>query len=134
MSLENAPDAILLECGHSGICMECAIKLWGQTRRCPLCRETFAGIMRVLDEDAENSSMVPTLACLRVLANTLLGLTIMYHTLPQSTLMSARTATQNRADSASSIRIPELTATPSGARGACALLDLHASRGPDRCA
>jgi hypothetical protein len=35
--------AVLIECGHSGICLTCARKLWNSTRRCPLCqRETLA--------------------------------------------------------------------------------------------
>jgi hypothetical protein len=41
-------DAILLDCGHAGICVDCALKLWAETRRCPLCRQPFAAIMHVL--------------------------------------------------------------------------------------
>ena len=42
-------DAVLLECGHGGLCVACADLLWRQTRRCPLCREEFAGVMRIVD-------------------------------------------------------------------------------------
>jgi hypothetical protein len=46
---ERASDAILLECGHSGICIVCAQKLWHEGRRCLLCREGFAAIMHIVD-------------------------------------------------------------------------------------
>ena len=46
--LEQAPNAILLECGHSGLCIECANVLWAQARRCPLCRQGFAAVMRII--------------------------------------------------------------------------------------
>lgn len=42
-------DAILLECGHSGICTVCAQSLWHRSRHCPLCREGFAAIMHIVD-------------------------------------------------------------------------------------
>ena len=46
---ENESDAVLLECGHSGICIVCAQKLWREGRSCLLCREGFAAIMRIVD-------------------------------------------------------------------------------------
>ena len=46
---EQPQDAVLLECGHGGLCVACADLLWRQTRRCPLCREEFAGVMRIVD-------------------------------------------------------------------------------------
>ena len=46
------PDAVLLECGHSGLCVACAERLWQRGRRCPLCRASFAGVVRIVDADA----------------------------------------------------------------------------------
>jgi hypothetical protein len=46
--MERPLDAVLLECGHSGLCVECATVLWDQARRCPLCRRGFAAIMRIV--------------------------------------------------------------------------------------
>ncbi len=55
-------DAILLECGHSGICVECAVKLWDETRRCPLCRQSFSAVMRVVSSnDVEVSAQPPSI-------------------------------------------------------------------------
>jgi hypothetical protein len=34
-------DAVLMECGHSGLCFQCAIRLFFSTAECPLCREVF---------------------------------------------------------------------------------------------
>ena len=56
---EQPQDAVLLECGHGGLCVACADLLWRQTRRCPLCREGFAGVMRIVDaSDASDNCMV----------------------------------------------------------------------------
>ena len=49
--LERPSNAILLECGHSGLCVDCATVLWAQARRCPLCRQGFAGVMRIISRD-----------------------------------------------------------------------------------
>jgi hypothetical protein len=59
---ENESDAILLECGHSGICIVCALKLWHENRRCLLCREGFAGIMRI--EDRHTTTVRARAPCL----------------------------------------------------------------------
>ena len=48
--LEQPANAVLLECGHAGICGTCASLLWEGGRRCPLCRELFAGVMLVVEE------------------------------------------------------------------------------------
>ncbi len=50
--MEGPADAVLLECGHSGLCVECATVLWDQARRCPLCRQGFAAVMRIVARGA----------------------------------------------------------------------------------
>jgi hypothetical protein len=50
--MERPPDSILLECGHAGLCVGCATVLWDQARRCPLCRQEFAAIMRIVAREA----------------------------------------------------------------------------------
>jgi hypothetical protein len=49
---ERQIDAILLECGHSGLCVECATVLWDQARLCPLCRRGFTAVMRIVARKA----------------------------------------------------------------------------------
>ena len=53
---ERAPDCILLECGHCGLCVQCADQLWKQTRRCPLCRGSCAAVMQIVSCDASTVS------------------------------------------------------------------------------
>ena len=53
---DRPADAVLIECGHGGLCAECADSLWRRGahqpagRSCPLCRQTFIGIMRIVSE------------------------------------------------------------------------------------
>ncbi len=58
--MERPADAVLLECGHSGLCVECATVLWNQGRRCPLCRRGFAAIMRIIACSADTVSWAVT--------------------------------------------------------------------------
>jgi hypothetical protein len=34
-----APDSVLLECGHAGLCCGCAVQLLATLSKCPICRE-----------------------------------------------------------------------------------------------
>ena len=52
MVIAHRRDSILLECGHSGLCVECATVLWDRARRCPLCRQSFAAVMRIVAREA----------------------------------------------------------------------------------
>lgn len=59
--MERAPDTILIECGHGGLCSGCAIRLWREgpaRRRCPLCRQRFAGVVKILTV-AGNKVLLP---------------------------------------------------------------------------
>jgi hypothetical protein len=38
-------DTVLLSCGHGGLCVECAARLWRSDRRCPLCRRDVHGVL-----------------------------------------------------------------------------------------
>ena len=51
--MERPPDAVLLECGHGGVCVACAEVLWRQGRRCPLCRARFCGVVRILRGESD---------------------------------------------------------------------------------
>ena len=56
MCMDLVADAVLVECGHGGLCMQCADTLWRQGtnfaggRCCPLCRRRFVDVMRILSE------------------------------------------------------------------------------------
>lgn len=51
--MDRAPDAVLLECGHGGVCMPCAESLWNSGadgRLCPMCRKAITGIVKIIGE------------------------------------------------------------------------------------
>ena len=43
--VDAGADAVLLACGHRGLCMACATRRWNTDRRCPLCRRGVNGVM-----------------------------------------------------------------------------------------
>jgi len=60
--LDRTRDAILLECGHGGLCVQCADMLWNLGvghRNCPMCRKTFTGVMKILKEDGTEATVEP---------------------------------------------------------------------------
>jgi len=49
--LDAPRECLVLECGHSVLCTECAQRLWTapvSSRRCPMCRQPFVAIMRLV--------------------------------------------------------------------------------------
>jgi hypothetical protein len=55
--MDRAPEAILLECGHGGLCMPCADSLWEQGpegRLCPMCRKPITGIVKIVSENGSD--------------------------------------------------------------------------------
>jgi hypothetical protein len=66
--MEHPPDTVLIECGHGGLCAACAGRLWREgpaRRRCPLCRQCFAGVLQIVRLGADGSVRAPAPACLR---------------------------------------------------------------------
>ena len=47
LCFDSAPDAVLMECGHGGICFRCGIKLLKMKGNCPLCREVVSIVLRI---------------------------------------------------------------------------------------
>ena len=50
LCLTNPADAVILPCGHTGICFECASKWIRETNSCPVCRQNDATVKRILDD------------------------------------------------------------------------------------
>ena len=40
-------DAVVMECGHGGICFRCGIKLMKMKENCPLCRNSVSLILKI---------------------------------------------------------------------------------------
>ena len=55
--MDREADAVLVECGHGGLCAACAVACWdglaSGRRACPLCRRGFAGVMRIRGHDGD---------------------------------------------------------------------------------
>ncbi|CAK64392.1 unnamed protein product (macronuclear) [Paramecium tetraurelia] len=48
---ERGPNAVFMNCGHGGVCYQCAIDIWKQKTECYLCRDKIIYIVKVdLDE------------------------------------------------------------------------------------
>ena len=66
-------EAVLLHCGHAGLCLTCADNLWRRRLACPICRETVSLIARVGDSVAVDGKLVvsPSLPTREALAGQL---------------------------------------------------------------
>ena len=45
--MERVATAMLVDCGHAGLCMECGKRLLATHRGCPLCRAPITRVMQV---------------------------------------------------------------------------------------
>lgn len=39
-------NAIFMDCGHAGLCFECACEVWKKTRKCMICRSEIEKILK----------------------------------------------------------------------------------------
>lgn len=44
---ENEPDAVIMNCGHGGLCYRCAIENWKKGDMCVICRGHIEKILKV---------------------------------------------------------------------------------------
>ncbi|KAL4474450.1 hypothetical protein ABPG72_007849 [Tetrahymena utriculariae] len=44
---DNQPDSVILECGHGGLCNQCALDIWKKTGECYLCRQTISKVVQI---------------------------------------------------------------------------------------
>ena len=47
LCFDQSPNAVLMECGHGGICYRCGIRLVKLKEKCPLCRESVDLILKI---------------------------------------------------------------------------------------
>ena len=52
-------DAVLLECGHGGMCAPCCVRMRTHDGRCPICREVLESIVSVGRASCHASRLVP---------------------------------------------------------------------------
>jgi hypothetical protein len=44
---ERPPSAVIIKCGHGGLCYECAIENWRKQDKCAICRQPIENILKV---------------------------------------------------------------------------------------
>ena len=47
MCYENLSNAVLMDCGHGGICYECSLELWKSVGVCHMCRAPIAQVLQI---------------------------------------------------------------------------------------
>jgi hypothetical protein len=47
MCCENNCNAVIMECGHGGICYECSLELWKTTGFCHMCRGNISQVLQI---------------------------------------------------------------------------------------
>ena len=55
---EGSAEAVLLQCGHAGLCLNCAENLWRARSPCPMCRQPIDMFARVGEAMAVDGKMV----------------------------------------------------------------------------
>ena len=41
----NPPDSVIMDCGHGGICYDCAVEIWKKSNECYLCRNVLLNLL-----------------------------------------------------------------------------------------
>eukprot|EP01017_Pseudomicrothorax_dubius_P025024 TRINITY_DN2667_c0_g1_i1.p1 TRINITY_DN2667_c0_g1~~TRINITY_DN2667_c0_g1_i1.p1 ORF type:complete len:274 (+),score=50.13 TRINITY_DN2667_c0_g1_i1:82-822(+) len=44
---DRSPDAVVMPCGHGGLCYDCAVEIWEKTEECYLCRKPVTQILQI---------------------------------------------------------------------------------------
>eukprot|EP01016_Furgasonia_blochmanni_P019162 TRINITY_DN2153_c0_g2_i1.p1 TRINITY_DN2153_c0_g2~~TRINITY_DN2153_c0_g2_i1.p1 ORF type:complete len:421 (+),score=67.94 TRINITY_DN2153_c0_g2_i1:180-1442(+) len=65
---DKAPDAVFMDCGHGGICFECAVAISTKSKECYLCREKIKQVLQV-DLKANDEKMIKVLSGKNVLVS-----------------------------------------------------------------
>ena len=59
-------DAILMECGHAGICYECACEMCKNIKKCHICRDI---IKRILQYGSNIDNCVEIIRAIKIISN-----------------------------------------------------------------
>lgn len=55
MCFENFSDAVIMDCGHGGLCFDCGMMMYKNCNKCHLCRGDIRQIVRI---EANNKDIV----------------------------------------------------------------------------
>jgi len=45
---DNLPNGVYMDCGHSGVCYECALETWKKSDNCIMCRQPISKILKIV--------------------------------------------------------------------------------------
>jgi len=51
---DRTADAVVMDCGHGGMCYDCSLRLWKKGDECHLCRKPIKEVLQV-QKDKDNS-------------------------------------------------------------------------------
>jgi hypothetical protein len=51
MCVENPSDAVIMDCGHGGICYNCSLELWKTVGMCHMCRSDISQVLQIEPAD-----------------------------------------------------------------------------------
>lgn len=57
---EVVSDAVIMPCGHGGVCSKCAVQMWRDTGLCHLCRKPIDSVVEVQPRDEGSVQVVKT--------------------------------------------------------------------------
>lgn len=60
MCCENSCNAVLMECGHGGLCYDCSLKLWKAQGICHMCRNEISQVLQIEVEPSDYLKVIST--------------------------------------------------------------------------
>ena len=60
LCFELKSNAVLMECGHGGLCFKCALDLFNNSRKCFICRARVTKVLHVKHEAEDMARIVST--------------------------------------------------------------------------
>lgn len=55
-----------MDCGHGGVCMECALDLWKKNSECYLCRSKIKSVYEVEVKNRDSDDVVKVIAEMKI--------------------------------------------------------------------
>lgn len=62
---DNESDAVIMHCGHGGVCYTCCIALWRKNQGCYLCRKPISQVLQV-DLKVPHGDKIKVISCTKM--------------------------------------------------------------------
>ena len=60
MCCENVSNAVIMECGHGGLCYDCSLVLWKATAACHMCRNPISQVLQIQNDPGNVVKVIST--------------------------------------------------------------------------